>query len=201
MTYSSLSKKSIPLYERSLPDIIVKFAKGSRIDGGYRLMKRANRHAMDPRCPSLLNASGAICFRDGISKPYMQIDTSVRASMKADFYKTKVCFSVDDLLCCGCECRSGSAGEEKNVCVHTPSAIQMLALLLLDGLVEHALCELAVRWKAPGPTFSTEQIDDLRCDLFRLMSITDATKYCGMVDRSKSVSELLSDFTVGTESA
>ena len=78
----------------------------------------------------------------------------------------------------------------------------MLAILLLGGLVEHALCELAVRWKAPGLSFSKEKFDDLRCDLYRLMSIsTDATKYCGMVDQSKSVSELLSAFSVGTESA
>jgi len=40
-----------------------------------------------------------------------------------------------------------------------------------------------------------------RRDLYQLMSITDAAKYCGMTDISKTVSELLSAYSVGTESA
>ena len=66
---------------------------------------------------------------------------------------------------------------------------------------EHKIFQLQGYSKAPGPSFSNEQLDDLRCDLYRLMGISDATKYCGMVDQSKSVSELLSAFSVGTESA
>lgn len=56
VTYSSLYNTSEHKHIRAVPDIVAEVARGCRVDGGQRLMKRANRHAMDPRCRTILEA-------------------------------------------------------------------------------------------------------------------------------------------------
>ena len=65
--------------------------------------------------------------------------------------------------------------------------------MLLDGLAEHALCELSARWKASSPCHLSEDEErTLRSDLLRLLSVVDASKYSGMIDHETSIAEMLS---------
>jgi hypothetical protein len=199
ITYSSATDKTVGLHQRALPDLLVSFAQGSRIDSGERLMTRASRHATDPRSPSILSATGEITFLNG--ETCILIDTKVQASMKTDQYRSRVCFSDKNLVSNSCECKSGSLGGEKVVCVHTPSVIARFAHLLLDGFIEHALCELSARWKAPGPQFDADIQCKIVLDLCRMMSIVKAEKWSGMIDQNLSIPAVLKDITVGTENA
>ena len=62
--YSNLNDNKLSLCERSVPDIVRTICKESRVDNGYRLMKRANRHAVDPRTRQMVNANGCIKIFD-----------------------------------------------------------------------------------------------------------------------------------------
>ena len=116
--------------ERSIPDIIRNICQQIRVDGGQRLMKRANRHAVDPRSPQLLDATAAIKTFE--SKTCIEITTNAQASMKDDVYTNIAAFGNNSLLYCECLCKAGSSGNEKIVCVHTPSIGVMLSYFLMD---------------------------------------------------------------------
>ena len=75
---------------------------GSRVDGGGRLIKRANRHALDPRCPSLINGTGTIKIIDG--KACLVVNSDIQASMKDNVYECSACFSDEGLEFCTCSC-------------------------------------------------------------------------------------------------
>jgi len=49
-----------------LPDILIDFCKQCRIDGGLRLMKRASRHCLDPKCIPLVEggAKGSVILHE-----------------------------------------------------------------------------------------------------------------------------------------
>jgi hypothetical protein len=74
-------------------------------------MKRASRHATDPRSPSISSATGEITFLNGGT--CILIDTKVQASMKTDQYRLRACFSDKNLVSNSRECKSGSLGGEK----------------------------------------------------------------------------------------
>jgi hypothetical protein len=44
----------------ALPEMLIKFAKGSRIDSGYRLLERCVRHSHDPRMQSMFDNTAEI---------------------------------------------------------------------------------------------------------------------------------------------
>ena len=68
----------------ALPTIIIEFAKKSRVSsshtGGYRLLERGCRHALDERSASLLDASGEILRYDG--SICLDVSTQIRASFQ-----------------------------------------------------------------------------------------------------------------------
>ena len=84
-----------------LPKMIVNFAKGSRLDGAWRLLYRCIRHAIDARSPSFLRSIGAVIQHNG--KIGLLIEGKVRASMKGKDYAGCVAFTRDSLLACSCE--------------------------------------------------------------------------------------------------
>ncbi|MFN9945068.1 MAG: hypothetical protein ACK56I_36930, partial [bacterium] len=68
--------------------------------------------------------------------------------------------------------------------------------LLIEGLAEHILVELAVRWEQNS---SLNNKPSLRADILKLMSVVSVSKFSPMVHGTTSVSELLTMFSVGTE--
>ena len=117
--------------------------------------------------------------------------------MKDQSYNTKVCFSLNSLISCGCQCPCGSRNDGKIACVHTFVPMLQMSHLLLDGWTEHILCELAARWHTVPP--QNDNDEEVRGALSRLMCLVDATKYCKLVNTEKTVSKLLYTFRVGTE--
>ena len=127
----------------ALPWNIIKFAKNSRVDSGYRLLERCVRHGHDPRMPSMFdNTAQVIQLVDG-SLGFV-IESQVPASMKKNVYNTTVAYTADDLLAVRCNCKSGSKSSDKVVCVHILPIAYKVTQLLYEDLAEHILVELAV---------------------------------------------------------
>ncbi len=104
--YSNLKDKKKKVHERALPNLLVNICHRARLDGGERLMRRAPRHALDPRRPNFLLAKGSIIADrlEGEKKRLsLQLDSRVRASMKDAEYRNTVAFTRDKLLWCHCE--------------------------------------------------------------------------------------------------
>ena len=134
---------------------------------------------------------------NGKEEVMMLLDTKVRASMKDQSYNTKVCFSLNSLISCGCQCPCGSRNDGKIACVHTFVPMLQMSHLLLDGWIEHILCELAARWHTTPPQIDNDE--EVRGALSRLMCLVNATKYCKLVNTENTVSKFMYTFRVGTE--
>jgi len=127
----------------TMPELLVNFAKGCRIHNGLRLLKRAAHHAVDPMMSDFLSERLQIGLHDGSF--YFDINGRVHASMKKHDYATRVAFSANQLLCCKCNCPSGSENGNRHACVHSLAKLYQLVLLLYEGLAENILIELRVR--------------------------------------------------------
>ena len=198
--YSKRKDTKVDICERAVPDIVRDICKESRIDGGHRLMKRANRHANDPRTPSMIKAAGFIKIIDG--NCCIEITTDVQASMKDDIYSNTACFSKDGLNYCECDCKAGSCGKERAVCVHTPSLGVMMSHIILDGLSESILVECSSAWGNKQHKIENDKLamKEFRDDLLRLISVVDYNQYNDAKEKEK-ISDILAAMTVGTEKA
>ena len=128
--------------QSNIPATVDYIAENSRCDGAHRLRERCLRHALDPRVHnSLYNTTGEFLMIDG--SLYLQYSCIIFASFKADTYNTSCCFNDKDLLCCKCSCKAGGDNESRHICIHILPSILLLTFLLLDGLTESFLIELA----------------------------------------------------------
>ena len=190
------SEKNNRIYS-ILPNLIIKLAERSRMHSGYRLLKRAVRHALDPEGINILTSNCAFVEYENIIG--LHISHKIKASMKKDLYDVKLTFTSNDILACSCSCKAGSAKEEKILCVHILPVLLQLSLLLYDGMAEHLLCEIANE-------FPTGMEDNLNHDNILMLSkaIYLLKVASGKVDDSKniilSIDTLLEDCKVGTES-
>ena len=111
-----------------IPDLINKFAEGSRSSGGERLKKRAVRHAFDLKTDPLdCKAIGAI-FKQGATGTGLVITHTVSPSFRQDTkYAVCVAITADDLLAAECNCKAGCSCKDKHICVHIlPVLLQLL---------------------------------------------------------------------------
>lgn len=180
-----------------LPDMIVDFAQRSRFHSGYRLLKRAVRHAMDPEGCSIMSSNCYIVeCQDTIG---IHISHIVKASMKKEAYRTNVSFTTStDILAVSCTCKSGSINDEKIICVHVLPVLLQLAILLFDGLSEHLLCELANDLDPDIETIlNNEQTIKLKDSLGLLRR---ANSDIDIVNNNLTINILLSKYNVGTQS-
>ena len=106
---------------------------------------------MDARSNSVLTFDGCIEFVD--NEPCLSIEGKINASMKDNAYDCRAVFTHKDLVCCSCDCKSGSWDDERITCVHVPAVGVLLSHLLMDGLAEHTLIELASLWPKSFPDF------------------------------------------------
>lgn len=181
-----------------LPDIIVNFAERSRLHSGYRLLKRAVRHAMDPLGVSIM--SSKCCVVEYGKTIGIHISHCIKASMKKDVYKVKLSLTSTDILAVSCTCKAGSCKDEKVICVHILPCILQLSILLYDGLSEHLLCEFANEFNSEieKQISAEEKTKDVR-DAIILLKRANSDIDNDALYNSLTIDELLHKYKVGTE--
>jgi hypothetical protein len=130
------------LYKR-IPSIIIDFANRSRLDTGFRLVKRAIRHYDDPETLPIFEAKASVIRYHGEIGFY--INHSIKASMKQDVYNVEVSFTMKKIIACKCSCKAGSSSNEKIICVHILPILLQLGQQVFDGLADHILVEFTSR--------------------------------------------------------
>ena len=131
---------------RVFPNIIIDFVSKARRNSGYRLCKRACRHALDPKSSDIFFAKGKIIKY--ISKMGLLIHHEVRASMKNGTYFVSVAFTSNTIVACSCTCKAGSSNNEKTICVHILPIHFQITQCLYKFMAENILIELANFWKS-----------------------------------------------------
>jgi len=200
---------SVPLQKvtKALPDIVNKFAEGSRMNKGERLKKRALRHALDPAVAPLdYRGTGTIIQYQ--EKVGLLLAHTMSPSYHQDvIYHPVAAFTIDDLLAASddSECKAGPTVSCRHICVHILPLLLLLTLLLFDGLAEHYLVELAERWHQDDENkLRAEQKSKMIAALNSLAVASgavwkqDTVGYSGLAS-CNTVSLLLQQFLVGTE--
>jgi hypothetical protein len=183
-----------------IPKMYVEFAQRSRIHSGYRLLKRAARHAMDPATPGILDASGKVVYYK--NKVCLQFMQEIRASMKKDKYKVEVTFNNSGIVCCNCTCKAGGYDNDKIICVHILPVLLQYTILLFDGLAEHILYELSNEWYTlDDVTISQERLQLLYLSLQKLLSAATRSVQEQNIQLTKQdIIDIFEQFKVGTQS-
>jgi len=204
--------KSKAAVYKAVPSMFVDLAKRSRLDDGYRLLKRCIRHAFDSRCKSIDDVVGSLVMdKDG--NIGIRLGTDVPASMRKDIYQTEIVATAMDILGCKCSCKCGSQGNERIVCVHTIVVLYLLSVLLIEDLAESMLIALASRingsidssevegedqqWMWNMSNWNEAETVSMKQSIITLMEA--AGEYVPDAN-TKTIPELLQAFVVGTES-
>lgn len=187
-----------PAIYDALPSLFVKFASGSRVDSGYRLLMRCVRHAFDSRAPSLDKQTAMLILHQG--EVGIHLNADIPASMKKKVYQTGTVATAKDILCCKCTCQCGSQHDQRIVCVHNFPLLFLLTLLLFEHLAEHMLLELAACMSAGIWDKSVWSEDDI---VWMKKSIIKLAEAAGDPVGSHSIEDdidhLLEKFVVGTQ--
>ncbi len=64
--------------------------------------------------------------------------------MKKEIYDGCVVLTKDELLCCVCDCKSGSKRDQQVACVHSLPQGFLLSILLANNLAKHLFLELSL---------------------------------------------------------
>jgi hypothetical protein len=175
-----------------IPHIMRLFAEGSRIQTGYRLLKRAIRHAMDPKAHDIRASKWFVIQEDG--ELGLVIQHKVKASMKSTIYNTHVAFTGNKLIACSCDCKAGSFWIERVLCVHVLPILFQVCQLMHMALSEHILIELS--------NFFTDTRNMIDLDKQNLLEIirTLVRSDSGIQpDDITTIESLLGDYSVGTQ--
>jgi hypothetical protein len=204
--------KDSPIYD-SMPEMLIDFAEKSRIDSGFRLLARTVRHSFDSRLSPMSECSAKLII-DENGEVGIHMKSKIPASMKKNIYDSEIAATSSSLLGCKCTCQSGSHGDERIVCVHTPVRLYRLSLLLHECLAENMLCELTARvvdsvesdtqcvddkqWLWEMNSWSEDEKNSIKANVVLLMEA--AGEFISQEDaESKNVPELLEAFAVGTQ--
>jgi hypothetical protein len=191
-----------PYHSQCIPDLINKFAEGSRSSGGERLKKRAVRHAYDLKTDPLdVKALGAI-FKYGEKGTGLMITHSVSPSFRQDtLYSVRVAITAQDLLGAECTCRAGALGDDRHICVHILPVILQLSILLYNGFAENFLVELCCRWGSLSNEFNNKLDNECKKSFVAsIKELIETTRALSAGERSSDdPSFLLEQFQVGTE--
>ncbi len=87
------------------------------MDIGCQLLRRCLCHVFDGKTEPLNNkVAKLLLYKEKIA---IMISTPIPASMKKEIYDGCVVLTKDKLLCCECDCKSGSKGDQQVACVHS----------------------------------------------------------------------------------
>ena len=182
-----------------LPEILIKFSTMARQHSGYRLCKRAIRHALDPQAIDIFDASGSVVEYNG-NKGLMLVH-KIKASMKSDVYKVKLAFTRYTIISCECTCKAGSFGQEKVVCVHVLPVLLQVTHFLFKYMAESILIELANAWKNINESaIELTSLREMKFAVETLIIADDVTKM-NNINNNTTINELLQPNDVGTEKA
>jgi hypothetical protein len=179
-----------------VPSSIVRFAEDSRVKGGGgHLVDRCIRHSTDQETPDLMEATGHVVeYQD---EPRLLLNHIVRSSMKQDEYKVSVCFSEETIVSCSCDCRVGSIGTGRVLCVHVLPVIYQMTLLLFDGLADNLLITIANNWDRLAQGVDSTNMKEIKEHILLLKSA--ATRQMNPNDDSLDLDVILEQYLVGTE--
>jgi hypothetical protein len=179
-----------------VPSSIVRFAEDSRIKGGGgRLVDRCLRHSTDQETPDLMEATGHVVEYQ--EQPRLLLNHVVRSSMKQDEYKVSVCFSEETIVSCSCDCRAGSIGTGRVLCVHVLPVIYQMTLLIFDGLADNLLITIANNWDRLSQGVDSTNMREIEDHILLLKSA--ATRQMNPNDDTLELDVLLEQYLVGTE--
>jgi hypothetical protein len=187
-----------PAIYAAMPSMIIEFTRNSRIDSGYRL-ERCARHGLDPRMDSMFdNTASIVQLEDGSLGLY--VNSKVPASMKKDVYDVSVVHTATDLLACecSCNCKIGSKGDDRVVCVHICPLPYKVTELLLEDLSEHILLELTPCLSSLSDSWSEETMQSVKKSVITLMEAAGET-ISGKDKREATLTSLMECFLTGTE--
>jgi hypothetical protein len=176
-----------------VPPLLMKFANGSRVHSGLRLLKRSARHSIDLITPDVMQGQIKLCDWNG--KMVFVLSHKVKALMRSFTYDTQVAFSDQELVACSCTCKCGSQNEERILDVHPLALGHQLVLLLFERLSQNFLVELLGRLESESPTYMAGTSGKFHDDVAILLSTTT----CSLANNnSLSVGGMLRELTVGT---
>ena len=120
--------------------------------------------------------------------------------MKQQCYDTTVVFSKSGILACECDCKAGSKGLDKVVCVHVLPILMQFVVFFIEDLGEHLLIELCNRWSGSLDEKLSSYLNQIKCYILQIMdSIGCASNETSKARLASSIKEMLDSFCVGTE--
>ena len=176
-----------------VPSIIRRFSEMARVHSGFRLCKRACRHALDPKAHDIFTCKGEIIKYK--NKTGLVLKHHVNASMKQVKYDVILAFTKDTIIACSCSCKAGSTTNEKVVCVHILPVLMQMSQLMFKAMAEHMLVEFTNYYKRGTTILTQEQKQNLLSTL-RILYLADRGS---LHDCPDSINEITSLYDVGTE--
>ena len=120
--------------------------------------------------------------------------------MKQQTYRVTVVFSKSGILACECDCKSGSKGLDKVVCVHVLPVLMQFVVFMFEDLAENILVEFCNRWSATLDVKLSSHLDDIRDHIIQIMdSVGCSNDEIEEAKLSSTIKGMLDSFCVGTE--
>ena len=128
------------------------------------------------------------------------LQNDIPASMKQQYYRVTVVFSKSGILACKCDCKAGSKGLDKVVCVHVLPVLMQFVVFMFEDLGENLLIEFCNRWNATLEEKLSSHLDEIREYIVHIMdSIGCTSDETNKAKLSPTIKGMLDSFCVGTE--
>ena len=130
----------------------------------------------------------------------IMLQNDIPASMKQQYYRVTVVFSKSGILACECDCKAGSKGLDKVVCVHVLPVLMQFVVFMFEDLGENLLIEFCNRWNATLEEKLSSHLDEIREYIVHIMdSIGCTSDETNKAKLSPTIKGMLDSFCVGTE--
>ena len=119
--------------------------------------------------------------------------------MKQEEYDVTVAYTKSGIVACECECKAGSTGLDKVLCVHTLPVLMQFVIFFIQDLGQNMLIELCNRWNRDLDEICNKN-PKIQKDIIQLMeTIGCSNQELEKAKIATSIKEVLVDFCVGTE--
>jgi hypothetical protein len=147
---------------------------------------------MDPKAVDIRNCV-CILIRDE-EDIGLVVTHKVKASMKTTIYDVKVELTKNKVLSCACNCKAGSFGLERVMCVHILPILFQFCQLLHMALSEHILIEMTSFFTDTRNMNNVEQEQLL--EMIKVIEKSDQGVY---PNDDSTIDTLLHQYSVGTQ--
>jgi hypothetical protein len=114
--------------------------------------------------------------------------------MKTTIYNTKVAFTGSKLIACSCDCKAGSFGIERVLCVHVLPILFQVCQLMHMALSEHILIELSNFF-----TDTRNMIEVNEDTLLETLTTLVRSDTGIQPEDTLTIEQILCDYSVGTQ--